>query len=313
MSDRIFIVPGRNSFELAKMIAEHSGYPLAKIEWTDFTDGEFKPQYLENLRHSELYIVNSTNAPERNFKEVLLLIDAAVRASADKVITVIPYFGGQRQERKDKGRVPITAKLNVDLLATAGVYKIVSMDLHADAIQAFFPRFDHIYASAIFVPFIKELKLERPYLMALDTGGSKRIEKYAKYFGWDFGICYKGRGQGNDNIERMMLLGDVTGKDVILVDDMIDTAGSVKKLIELMIENEARSIRCLFTHPVCSGEAYERIKSYPEVEFIVTDTIPLRPEFLALPNFKSLSVAPLLSEVIKRDISGESISSLFVF
>ena len=310
---RIFIVPGRNSYELAKQIAEASGIKLAEVVWTDFTDGESKPQYKDNIRGAFLYIVNSTNAPADNLNDVELLTDAAIRASAERIIVVTPYFGGQRQERKDKGRVPITAKLNADKLAAVGVYKLIAIDLHADAIQAFFPRFDHLFASAIFVPYIKKLDLEYLHFVSLDTGGAKRIEKYADLFNVPFGICYKQRDDGPDKIKKMMLLGDVKGKDVVMIDDIIDTAGSVEKFTTLVLDAGARSVRCFFTHPVLSGTAYERIKNMPNVEYIVTDTIPIDPKFFELPNFKVLTVVDFLADVIKRDTKNESISSMFVF
>ena len=311
--NRIFIVPGRNSADLAAKIAKECGHKLAEVIWTEFADGEVKPQYKDNIRGANLYIVNSTNAPESNLKDVCLLTDAAIRASAERVITVIPYFGGQRQERKDKGRVPITAKQNVDQLADAGVYKIIAVDLHADAIQAFFKRFDHLYASYLFVPYIKNLKLENLIFVSPDTGGGKRVEKYAEYFGVDFALCYKQRAEEADKIKKMRLLGDVKGKDVIVFDDMVDTAGSIEACVELLLKEGARSIRVHATHPVLSGKAYEKIKNMPDVKFVFTDTIPLDPKFLALPNVEILSLHPLLAEVIRRDVNNESISSLFVF
>lgn len=309
---KIFIVPGRNSSDLARRISEKARIELADVEWTNFSDGESKPQYKDNIRGAILYIVNSTNAPCSNFDDVLLLTDAAIRASAKRVIVVMPYFGGQRQERKDKGRVPITAKLRVDQLAAAGVYKIIAMDLHADAIQAFYKRFDNIFASYLFVPYIKKSGIENLIFASPDTGGSKRVEKYAEHFGVDFAICYKQRSQGPNEIKRMRLLGDVKDKDVIVFDDMIDTAGSVELCVSLLKEKGAKSIRFFATHPVFSGKAYERIKAMEDVKFIVTDTIPLKKEF-ALPNIEVISIDEFLAEVVKRDFKNESISSLFVF
>jgi len=313
MNDKIFIVPGRNSAGLAARIAQQCQYKLAEIKWTNFSDGESKPQYKDNIRGANLYIINSTNAPADNLKDLLLLIDAGMRASAERVIAIIPYFGGQRQERKDKGRVPITAKLNADMLATAGVYKIISVDLHADAIQAFFQRFDHLYSSYLFVPYIKNLKLENLIFVSPDTGGGKRVEKYAEYFGVDFALCYKQRGEGVDKIKKMMLLGDVNGRDVIIFDDMIDTAGSVEACVNLLKQKGAKSIRFFASHLVGSGKAYERIKNMSDVQFVVTDSISLKQEFLALPNVEVLSLDHLLAEVILRDVNNSSISSLFVF
>jgi ribose-phosphate pyrophosphokinase len=310
---RIFIVPGRNSEDLARRIAKQSGHQLAEIKWSNFSDGECKPQYKDNIRGAELYIINSTNAPDSNLKDILLLTDAAIRSSAERVIAVVPYFGGQRQERKDRGRVPITAMLNVNLLAAAGIYKIVAMDLHADAIQAFFPRFDNIYASYIFVPYIQNLQLKNLYFVATDTGGGKRTEKYANYFDVDFGICYKQRGDEPNSIKKIRLLGNATGKNVIIIDDMVDTASSIESCINLLKLEKAKSIRCVFTHAVLSGNAYQRIQSMQDVEFIVTDTIPIKPECLSLPNFKVLRTDKLFAEVIRRDVNKESISSLFVF
>lgn len=310
---KVFIVPGRNSYDLAERIAKKSGFPLAKVKWTTFDDKECKLQYEDNIRGAYLYVVNSTNAPASNMYDTELLIDAAKRASAERIIAVIPYFGGQRQERKDRGRVPITAMLNVKKLVSAGVYKIIAMDLHADAIQAFFERFDNLYASAIFVPYIKSLNLRDFYLMSLDTGGAKRIERYADYLNKLFGICFKQRAEEPDNIKVMKLLGDVSDKDVLMIDDLIDTAGSVEKFINLVFAAGAKNITCMFTHPMLSGKAYERIKSFPQVTFIVTDTLPIDQKFIDLPNFKVLSTDTLFAEVIRRDANNESISSLFVF
>ncbi|MCF7835139.1 ribose-phosphate diphosphokinase [Candidatus Gracilibacteria bacterium] len=310
---KVFIVPGRNSQNLAARISEVSGYPLAEIKWTDFSDGETKPKYEDNIRGAVLYIVNSTNAPDRNLKDILLLSDAAVRASATEIISVIPYFGGQRQERKDEGRVPITAMLNIQLLEAAGVQKIVAMDLHADAIQAFFKRFDHLYASYLFVPYIENLGLKDLIFASPDTGGGKRVEKYAEYFNVDFAICYKQRAKGPDEIKTMRLLGDVKDKDVIVFDDMIDTAGSVEFCVNLIRDKGARSIRFFATHPVFSGKAYDRMKAMSDVMFVVTDTIPLEKKFLDLPNLDVVSSHVLLADVISRDVKNESISSLFVF
>ncbi len=310
---KIFIVAGRNSFDLAGRISDKAKIELADVEWTNFSDGESKPQYKDNIRGATLYIVNSTNAPISNFDDVLLLADAAVRASAKKVIVVIPYFGGQRQERKDKGRVPITAKLRATQLKAAGVYKIIAMDLHADAIQAFAKRFDNIFASYLFVPYIKKLGLKNLIFASPDTGGTKRVEKYADHFGVEFNICYKQRSQGPNEIKQMRLLGDVRDKDVIVFDDMIDTAGSVELCVGLLKEKGAKSIRFFATHPVFSGKAYQRIKAMEDVKFVVTDTIPLKQEFTELANIEVISIDGLLAEVVKRDFRNESISSLFVF
>ncbi|MEI8252460.1 MAG: ribose-phosphate diphosphokinase [bacterium] len=310
---RVLIVPGRNSADLAARIADASGYPLAKIEWTNFSDGETKPQYQDNIRGATLYIVNSTNAPASNLYDLLLLTDAAVRASAEKVIAVIPYFGGQRQERKDKGRVPITAMLNVKLLEAAGVNKIIAMDLHADAIQAFFPRFDHIYASAFFVPVIKNLGLENLIFASPDINGGKRAEKYALYFKLGIAVCWKRRKDGVDQVEVTSLFGKVKGKNVVVFDDILDTAGSLEGCVNLLVKAKAKTITVIVTHPMLSGKAYERIVNMPNVKCIVSDSLPLKEKFLTLQNIEVISSHPLLGEVIRRDVNNESISTLFAF
>ncbi|MBK9291716.1 MAG: ribose-phosphate pyrophosphokinase [Bacteroidetes bacterium] len=304
----VSIFSGRASEYLAKKIADSYGTTLGKTIFTDFSDGEFQPSFEENIRGRDVFLVQSTFPPTDNLFELLLMADAARRASARKITAVIPYFGFARQDRKDKPRVAIAAKLVANLLMTAGITRLITIDLHADQIQGFFDvPVDHLYASNIFIPYIKALNLPNLTFASPDTGGTRRAASYAKMLDCGFVICYKQRAKPNV-VEEMALIGDVKGKDVILLDDIIDTGGSITRAGELLMEEGANSVRAFCTHPILSGEAYERIEKSPFVEVVVTDTIPLRKQ---TEKIKVLTTANLLAEVIRRVENYESISSLF--
>ena len=304
------IFSGSASRYLAQKIADEYGKPLGKELVSRFSDGELQPSYEETLRGNEVYIIQSTFPPADNMVELLLMIDAARRASARNVVAVIPYFGYARQDRKDKPRVSIGAKLMANLLIAAGVSRVITMDLHADQIQGFFDiPVDHLYASAIFVPYIKSLNLPNLVMASPDTGGTRRAAAYAKFVNSELVICYKQRVKINE-VERMVLIGDVRGKDVVLVDDIIDTGGSITKAAQMMRDNGANSVRAVCTHPVFSGKAYERLSNSVFDEVLVTDTIPLKQD---CPKVKVLSSARLFADVIRRVHNHESISTYFEF
>ncbi|MDP2238108.1 MAG: ribose-phosphate pyrophosphokinase [Bacteroidales bacterium] len=306
----VSIFSGRASEYLADKIAKSYGSELGKATFTDFSDGEFQPSFEENIRGRDVFLVQSTFAPTDNLFEMLLMADAARRASARKITAVIPYFGFARQDRKDKPRVTIAAKLVANLLITSGISRIITIDLHADQIQGFFDvPVDHLYASNIFVPYIRSLNLPNLTMASPDTGGTRRAASYGKMLDTGFVICYKQRAKPNI-VEDMALIGDVKGRDVILIDDIIDTAGSITKAGELIMDQGANSVRAFCTHPVFSGKAYERIEKSPFVEVVVTDTIPLKH---TSSKIKVLTTADLFAEVIRRVENYESISSLFKF
>jgi len=304
------IVCGRGSRYLAEKIADCYGQKLGDVRFTDFADGEFQPSFEDNIRGNEVFIVQSTFAPSDNLFELLLMIDAAKRASARHIIAVIPYFGFARQDRKDKPRVSIAAKLVANLLTAAGVHRIITIDLHADQIQGFFDLpVDHLFASSIFIPHLQKLDLPNLIMASPDTGGTRRAAAYAKIMRTGFAICYKQRSKPNQ-VENMALIGDVTNKNVVLVDDIIDTGGTLTKSAKLIMENGAASVRAFCTHPVLSKDAYENINNSVFAEIFVTDTIPLRQQN---DKIKVLSCASLLSDVIRKVQNCESISSLFKF
>jgi len=310
MSCKVNIFSGSASRYLAQKIAQEYGKALGNEIVAKFSDGEFQPSFEETIRGSDVFIVQSTFAPSDNLMELLLMIDAAKRASSKQVVAVIPYYGFARQDRKDKPRVPIGAKLIANLLTAAGVNRVITMDLHADQIQGFFDvPVDHMYASSIFVPYVKSLNLPNLVMASPDTGGTRRAGAYAKFLNCEMVICYKQRIKANE-VERMVLIGDVKDKDVVLVDDIIDTGGTITRAAKTMIDNGASSVRALCTHPILSGKAYDRIeKSYLD-ELIVTDTIPLNMESSKI---KVLSTAKLFADVIKRVNNHESISTHFEF
>jgi len=311
MADRaVSIFSGRESRYLARKIAKSYGIDLGKSIVTEFSDGEFQTSYEENIRGKDVFIVQSTFPNADNLLELLMMIDAAKRASARKIIAVIPYFGYARQDRKDKPRVAIGSKLIANLLTSAGVTRLITLDLHADQIQGFFDvPVDNLYASSIFYPYLSKLNLPNLIMASPDTGGTRRAASYAKALGCGFVICYKQRAKPNV-IEQMELIGDVEGKDVVLVDDIIDTAGTITKAADLIKSKGASSVRAFCTHPLFSGNAYERINKSVFDEVVVTDTIPLKQHS---DKIQVLSTADLMAEVINRVQNFESISSLFKY
>ncbi|MEZ5147639.1 MAG: ribose-phosphate pyrophosphokinase [Bacteroidales bacterium] len=308
MATKAMIFSGRATRYLAEKIALRYGATLGNIEVTTYSDGEFQPSFEENIRGRDVFLVQSTFPPADNLLELLMLVDAARRASAKRIVAVIPYFGYARQDRKDKPRVSIASKMVANLLTAAGVQRIITIDLHADQIQGFFDvPVDHVFASTIFVPYIKQMNLPNLMMASPDTGGTRRAAAYAKFLNTGFVICYKQRSKPNE-IGKMELVGDVKGKDVVLIDDIIDTAGSITKAGNLIMEKGANSVRAICTHPVFSGEAYQRIRESKFEEVITTDTLPLRED---CDKIKVLSTADLFAEVIRRALKTKSISSLY--
>lgn len=304
----VSIFAGRQSKYLAEKIAEHYGIDLGKSIVTEFSDGEFQPSFEENIRGRDVFIVQSTFSPAENLFELLMMVESAHRASARNIVAVIPYFGFARQDRKDKPRVSIASKLVANLLAVAGVTRVITLDLHADQIQGFFDvPVDHLYASSIFIPYLKELNLPNLTMASPDTGGTRRAASYAKMLNTDFVICYKQRAKPNE-VSKMALVGDVEGRDIVLVDDIIDTAGSITRAAQLMVDNGATSVRAFCTHPVFSGQAYQRINESPFTEVVVSDTIPMKKKS---DKITVLSTSKLFADVIERVESNKSISSLF--
>jgi ribose-phosphate pyrophosphokinase len=297
------------STELAEKIAKEYGAELGKVITTHFSDGEFQPAFEESIRGRRIFIIGSTFPSSDNLMEMLLMIDAAKRASARHITAVMPYFGWARQDRKDKPRVAIGAKLVANLLQAAGATRIMTMDLHADQIQGFFEKpVDHMFASTIFLPYVESLKLDNLTIASPDMGGSKRAYAYSKYLNSDVVICYKQRKKANV-IAHMELIGEVEGKNVILVDDMIDTGGTLTKAADLMMERGAKSVRAICTHPILSGEAIERIEKSSLIELIVSDTIPLK---RASSKIKVVSCAPLFADVMHKVHENTSISGQFL-
>jgi len=309
MLSQVKIVAGEASTVLGAKIANSYGIALGDVSKQMFSDGEFQPSYEETVRGADVFIVQSTIPPADNLFELLLLIDAAKRASARNIVAVMPYFGFARQDRKDKPRVSIGSKLVANLLTAAGVTRIMTMDLHADQIQGFFEvPVDHLFASSIFVPYVESLSLDNLTMAAPDTGGTKRANAYAKYFNVEMAICYKQRKKANE-VANMTVIGDVEGRDIMLVDDIIDTAGTLTKAADMMMDQGAKSVRAVCTHAVLSGAAYERLEQSKITELIVTDTIPLKKES---PKIKVLSVADLFADTINSVVNQESISSNFI-
>jgi len=312
-SHQIKIFSGRNSRYLAERIASNMGIALGQSLVTEFSDGEFQPAFNESVRGCTVFIVQSTFPPVDNLFELLLMIDAARRASAYKVIAVMPYFGWARQDRKDRPRVSIGAKLVANLMHAAGCDRVMTTDLHADQIQGFFDfPVDHVYASSVFLPYIKSLNLENLSVAAPDMGGAKRANAYSRILQCPMIICHKSREKANV-VGAMTAIGDVEGRHILLLDDMIDTAGTIAKASDMLMERGALSVRAMATHPVLSGPAYERIAQSALQEVIVSDSIPLNPD----PNvdkskIKVLSVAELLADVIEKVYNYKSISDNFV-
>lgn len=299
----------RSSVKIAEKIAEIYGSPLGKVEITQFSDGEFQPSFEETVRGGRVFLIGSTMPPTENLMEMLMMIDAAKRASAKHITAVMPYFGWARQDRKDKPRVPIGAKMVANLLTAAGATRIMTMDLHADQIQGFFEvPVDHVFASGLFVPHLRSRGIENLTIASPDMGGSKRANNYAKWLESEVVICYKQRKKANV-IDKMTVIGNVEGKNVVLIDDMIDTAGTLTKAADMLIEEGALSVRAYCTHGVLSGQALERIQNSKLEELIITDTIPQGD----LPDkIKVISIAELFSDVMKKVHNHESISSHFL-
>lgn len=296
------------SEELAQKIADSFGIPLGNVITSHYSDGEFQPSFEESVRGSRVFIIGSTFPNSDHLMEMLLMIDAAKRASARHVTAVLPYFGWARQDRKDKPRVPIAAKLVAKMLEAAGATRIITMDLHADQIQGFFERpVDHLFASTIFLPYLRSLKLQNLTIASPDMGGSKRAYAYSKFLESDVVICYKQREKANV-ISYMELIGDVTGKNVVLVDDMVDTAGTLTTAADLMMARGALSVRAVCTHALLSGNAYERIEKSQLLELIVSDSIPTK----AHGKIRVVSCADLFAEVMLSVNANKSISSKFL-
>lgn len=303
------IFPCTQSRDLAEKIAKAYGQPLGKIITSTYSDGEFQPSFEESIRGSRVFIIGSTMPSSENLMEMLLMLDAAKRASARHITAVLPYFGWARQDRKDKPRVPIAAKLVANLLETAGATRIITMDLHADQIQGFFERpVDHLFASTVFLPYLESLNLPNMTIASPDMGGSKRAYAYSKALDCDVVICYKQREKANV-ISHMELIGDVKGRNVILADDMVDTAGTLTKAADLMMERGALSVRAICTHALLSGDAYERLENSKLQELIVTDSIPPKQESSKV---RILSCADLFADVMHRVHSNTSIASKFL-
>ena len=309
MNPSVKIFSGTGSQELAQKIAQRFGAPIGKVNIQRFSDGEIQPVFLESVRGDYVFLVQSTFAPTDNLMEMLLMIDAAKRASAYKIIAVVPYYGYARQDRKDKPRVAIGAKLIATLLEAAGANRVITMDLHAAQIQGFFDvPVDHLDSSAIFIPYINDLKLQNLAFAAPDVGSTNRVREIASYFNAEMVICDKHRKRANE-IASMVVIGDVTGKDIILVDDICDTGGTLAKAAGLLKEKGARSVRAMITHPVLSGNAYANIENSVLEELVVCDTIPLKQESAKI---KVISVADLFAIAIRNAYENKSITSLFI-
>lgn len=303
---------GRESRYLAENIAKSYGSDLGDCTVLEFSDGEFQPAFNESIRGCTVFLIQSTFPPVDNLFELLMMIDAAKRASAHRIVAVMPYFGWARQDRKDRPRVSIAAKLVADMLEAAGVDRVMTMDLHADQIQGFFNLpVDHLYGSSIFVPYIKSLNIEDLVIAAPDMGGAKRANTYSRHLNTPIVISHKQREKANA-VGSMTIIGDVKGKNIIILDDMIDTAGTITKAADIMMERGAKSVRAVVTHPVLSGPAYDRINASALCEVIVSDTIPLS-ETADISKFTVLSVADIFADIINRVYNYKEISSRFVF
>ncbi|PCJ23534.1 MAG: ribose-phosphate pyrophosphokinase [Flavobacteriales bacterium] len=306
---KIQLFSGRSTIELAEKISAKHGTALGNVIVNTFSDGEFQPSFEESVRGADVFIIQSTVPPADNLMELLMMVDAAKRASANRIVAIMPYFGLARQDRKDKPRVPIGAKLVAKMMEAAGVTRVMTMDLHADQIQGFFEvPVDHLFASTVFIPYIKSLNLPNIMMASPDMGGTKRANAYAKHLDCGVVVCYKQRKKANI-ISDMFLIGEVKGKDVIIVDDMVDTAGTLTKAADLMMENGATSVRAMTTHPILSGDAYEKIENSKLTELIVTDTIPLKKQG---GKIKVISVADLFANIMKKVTNHESISEVFI-
>ena len=297
------------STDLSKKIAKYFGTELGNVNFSHYSDGEFQPSFEESVRGARLFIIGSTQPNSENLMELLLMIDAAKRSSARHITAVIPYFGWARQDRKDKPRVPIGAKLIANLIEAAGATRLITMDLHADQIQGFFEKpVDHLYASTIFIPYIQSLNLKKLTIASPDMGGSKRAYAYSRFLKSNVVICYKQRKKANV-VSHMELIGKVECKNVIIVDDMVDTAGTLTKAADLMVERGAKSVRAICTHGILSGNAYEKIEKSKLKELIVTDSIAQEKKS---GKVKVLSCAKLFADVMQNVNSNKSINSFFI-
>ena len=305
----VMVFSGTNSRYLAEKICASLDCPLGKMNITHFADGEFAVSYEESIRGAHVFLVQSTFPNSDNLMELLLMIDAAKRASAKSVVAVIPYFGWARQDRKDKPRVSIGAKLVADLLSVAGIDRLITMDLHADHIQGFFNiPVDHLYASAVFLPYIESLKLKDLVIATPDVGGSKRASTFSKYLGVPLVLCNKSREKANE-VASMQIIGDVTDKNVVLVDDIVDTAGTITKAANIMLDAGAKSVRAIASHCVMSDPASFRVQESSLTEIVFTDSIPYSKKCAKV---KQLSIADMFAETIKRVVNNESISSQYI-
>lgn len=311
MLEDLKIIAGSASRPLAESMAESLGVELCDTNRQFFSDGEFQVSIEETVRGKDVVIIQSTYPPAENLMELLLLIDAAKRASAKQIVAVMPYFGYARQDRKDKPRVAIGAKLVANLLTAAGASRIITMDLHADQIQGFFEvPVDHLFASTVFLPHLEKMDTTNMVIATPDTGGTKRANAYAKYLQVDLAICYKQRKVANE-VDSMTVIGDVKGKDIVLIDDMVDTAGTLTKAADMMMEHGAKSVRAVCTHGVLSGPAYDRIAASSLTELIVTDSIPLKEGFDHT-KIRVLPIADLFARVMSSLANHTSISSNFI-
>jgi ribose-phosphate pyrophosphokinase len=311
MSDKnsYLVFSGTNSRYLAEKICASLGCPLGNLVVTKFSDGEFGVSFEESIRGRDVFLVQSTFPNSDNLMELLLMIDAAKRASARHIIAVVPYFGWARQDRKDKPRVSIGAKLVADLLAVAGIDRLITMDLHADQIQGFFDiPVDHLYGSTIFAPYIQSLNLENLVIATPDVGGSKRASTYAKYLDVPLVLCHKTREKANE-VASMQIIGDVKNKNVVLIDDIVDTAGTITKAANIMLDAGAKSVRAIASHCVMSDPASFRVQESGLTEMVFTDSIPYAKK---CPKVKQLSIADMFAETIKRVMNNESISSQYI-
>ena len=307
-NNSFLVFSGTNTRYLAEKICASLGCPLGNLVVTKFSDGEFAVSYEESIRGRDVFLVQSTFPNSDNLMELLLMI-AAKRASARHIIAVIPYFGWARQDRKDKPRVSIGAKLVADLLSVAGIDRVITMDLHADQIQGFFDvPVDHLYASGVLLPYLQSLHLKDLVIASPDVGGSKRANTYAKYLGCPLVLCNKTRARANV-VATMQIIGDVKDKNVVIVDDMVDTAGTITKAADIMKEAGAKTVRACASHCVMSGPASERVQNSALEEIIFTDSIPYSHRTAKV---KQLSVADMFAETIRRVVDNESISSQYL-
>ncbi len=308
-SNSFMVFSGTATKYLAERICQSLGCPLGKLLMTKFSDGEFAVSYEQSVRGRDIFLVQSTFPNSDNLMELLLMIDAAKRASAKSINAVIPYFGWARQDRKDKPRVSIGAKLVADLLSVAGVDRVITMDLHADQIQGFFDvPVDHLYASGVILPYLKSLKLDDMVIASPDVGGSKRANTYAKYLGCPLVLCNKTRARANV-VESMQIIGDVNGKNVVIVDDMVDTAGTITKAADIMKAAGAKSVRACASHCVMSGPASDRVQESAIEEIVFTDSIPYTKR---CDKVKQLSVADMFADTIQRVLENKSISDQYI-